>query len=73
MQLQAEREKFSEQRRTVKEEASAGSTGSPSVAVSMHVLGEKGTFSRRDVNKKLGSYGNQLTRGGPIKLGKNNG
>jgi hypothetical protein len=54
--------------RAIKEEASAGATGSPSVAVSMQTLGEKGSFSRREVNKKLSGYGNQLTRGGPVKV-----
>jgi hypothetical protein len=50
------------------EEASGGATGSPSVAVSMQVLGEKGAFSKKEVNKKIGSYTNVLTRGGVVKV-----
>jgi hypothetical protein len=50
----------------VKEDA--GVTGSSSVAVSMQSLGEKGDFSKKAVNKKLGGYTNMLTRGGPVKL-----
>jgi hypothetical protein len=57
-------------RSLMKEEASVGATGSPSVAVVNSVLGEKGTFSKKEVNKKLGSYTNQLTRGGLVKIGK---
>jgi hypothetical protein len=49
---------------------SEGASMSSSVAVVNSVLGEKGVFSRKDVNKKLGSYGNMLTRGGPVKVGK---
>jgi len=51
----------------IKEEATGGSTGSPSVAVSMQVLGEKGAFTQKEVNKRLGSYTNQLTLGGIVK------
>lgn len=50
------------------EDATGGSSMSSSVAVVMQELGEKGSFSKKDVNKKLGSYTNALTRGGPVKL-----
>jgi hypothetical protein len=52
----------------INEEATAGAMGSPSVAVVNSVLGEKGSFSRQEVNKKLSGYGNMLTRGGPVKI-----
>ena len=54
----------------LKEDASAGASGSSSVAVSMQTLGEKGSFSKKDVNKKLGGYSNMLSRGGIVKVGK---
>jgi hypothetical protein len=55
---------------TVKEDATGGSSMSSSVAVTPQTLGEKGTFSKKEVNKKLGNYSNVLTRGGPVKVGK---
>ena len=55
---------------TVKEDATGGSSMSSSVAVTPQTLGEKGTFSKKEVNKKLGNYSNVLTRGGPVKAGK---
>ena len=51
----------------IKEEASAGATGSPSVAVTMQTLGEKGSFTQKEVNKRLHGYTNQLTPGGIVK------
>lgn len=51
----------------IKEEASAGATGSPSVAVAMQTLGEKGSFTQKEVNKKLHGYTNQLSPGGIVK------
>ncbi|CAB5215133.1 hypothetical protein UFOVP190_410 [uncultured Caudovirales phage] len=55
---------------SLKEDATGGGTGSSSVAVTMQTLGEKGAFSKKEVNKKLGGYTNQLTSGGPVKIGK---
>jgi hypothetical protein len=52
---------------TVKEDATGGSSMSSSVAITPQTLGEKGTFSKKEVNKKLGGYSNVLTRGGPVK------
>jgi uncharacterized protein YeaC (DUF1315 family) len=54
----------------LKEDATGGGTGSSSVAVTMQTLGEKGAFSKKEINKKLGGYTNQLTSGGPVKIGK---
>ena len=48
-------------KRTVKENATGGATGAASVAVVSGALGEKGGFSRADLNKKLGGYSNRLT------------
>lgn len=59
-----------EYNKLIKEEATGGSTGSPSVAISMQTLGEKGAFSRRQVEKKLGGYTNQLSPGGVVKAKK---
>ena len=55
---------------SLNEEASGGATGSPSVAVTMSTLGDKGGFSKQDLKKKFGGYTNMQTRGGPVKLGK---
>jgi hypothetical protein len=52
-----------ESRRTVKENATGGATGASSVAVTIETLGDKGAFSKKDVNKKLSGYSNVLTRG----------
>jgi len=54
----------------IKEDATGGSSSSSVVATSMTALGEKGGFSKKDVNKKLGGYSNMLTRGGPVKAPK---
>jgi len=48
----------------------AGATCSGSIAVAVETLGEKGGFSKKDVTKRLGSYTNQLSRGGVVKVGK---
>lgn len=55
---------------SLKEDASAGASMSSSVAVSMETLGGKGGFSRQDVIKRLGSYGNKPRGAGPVKVGK---
>lgn len=65
-----ETEKKTEKKTKVKENATGGSSMSSSVAVTPQTLGEKGTFSKKEVNKKLGGYSNVLTRGGPVKAGK---
>jgi len=52
----------------IKEEATAGSSGSSSVAVTMQTLGEKGGFSKSDVHKKITGYSNMVSRGGPVKV-----
>ena len=51
-------------------ESDAGTTSSSVVAVSMETLGGKGGFSRQDVIKRLGSYGNKPRGAGPVKVGK---
>jgi hypothetical protein len=51
----------------LKENATGGATGSPSMAVSMTALGEKGGFSKADLNKKLGGYGNRLSNVKKVK------
>lgn len=55
---------------SLSEDASGGSSSSSTIAVSMETLGDKGTFSRRDVMKQLGSYGSKPKGAGPVKLGK---
>jgi len=60
-------EGLDEGKRTIKENASGGATGSPSIAVSMTALGEKGGFSKADLNKKLGGYGNRLSNVKKVK------
>ncbi|HET8688626.1 MAG TPA: hypothetical protein VFM18_18585 [Methanosarcina sp.] len=57
-------------KKEIKENATGGATGAGSVAVVSNTLGEKGAFSKKDVDKKLGGYSNMLTRGGPVKLHK---
>ena len=52
----------------IKEEATAGASGSSSVAVTMQTLGEKGGFSKSDVHKKITGYSNMVSRGGPVKV-----
>jgi len=55
---------------SLSEEASAGSSCSSTIAITPQTLGEKGSFSRKQVNKKIGNYTNVLTRGGPVKVSK---
>lgn len=55
---------------SLKENATGGATGAGSVAVVSGVLGEKGGFSKKDVDTKLAGYGNMLSRGGKVKVGK---
>jgi hypothetical protein len=59
-----------EYNKELNEDASAGATCSSVVAVSMETLGGKGGFSRQDVIKRLGSYGNKPRGAGPVKVGK---
>jgi hypothetical protein len=63
-------EQMFESKVSIKENATGGATGAGSVAVVSGALGEKGGFSKKDVDKKLGSYTNMLTRGGVVKAGK---
>ena len=56
--------------RHLTENATGGGTGASSVAVVTSSLGEKGSFSQKDVNKKLGGYSNMLSRGGKVTLPK---
>ena len=51
----------------VKEDATAGASGSSSVAVTMETLGSKGGFTKSDVHKKITGYSNMMSRGGPVK------
>ena len=55
---------------SLQEDASGGATGSSSVAVSMTSLNkeDKGSFSRNDVIKRLGSYGSKPLGAGPVKF-----
>lgn len=59
-----------EKKTKVKEDATGGGMGTGSVALVNSALGagDKGSFSKKEVNKKLGGYSNVLTRGGPIKV-----
>jgi hypothetical protein len=59
--------RMAEGKRTVKENATGGATGSPSISVSMTALGEKGGFSKSDLNKKLGGYSNRLSNVKKVK------
>jgi hypothetical protein len=52
----------------LKENATGGATGTGSVAVSMGTLGEKGGFTKQDVQKRLQGYTNALTTGGVVKV-----
>jgi hypothetical protein len=52
------------------EDATGGASMSSTVAVTPQSLGEKGSYTKKQVNKKLGSYTNMMTRGGPVKVGK---
>ena len=56
--------------KNIAEEASGGATMSSTIAVTPATLGEKGAFSKKEVNKKLGAYSNMLTRGGPVTVKK---
>jgi len=59
-----------EKKTKVKEDATGGGMGTGSVALVNSALGagDKGSFSKKEVNKKLGGYSNVLTRGGPVKV-----
>ena len=59
-----------EYNKELNEDATAGSSMSSTIAVSMETLGDKGGFSRQDVIKRLGSYGNKPRGAGPVKVGK---
>lgn len=54
-------------KQTVTEDATAGSSMTSTIAITPQTLGEKGTFSQKEVNKKLHGYTNQLTKGGIVK------
>jgi hypothetical protein len=45
----------------------AGSTSSSVVATTVQTLGEKGNFSKAEVNKRLTGYTNQMSPGGIVK------
>jgi hypothetical protein len=62
--------KSSEFIKPLKENATGGATGSASVAVSMGETGE-GTFTKKDIQKRLQGYTNALTPGGKVKVKKN--
>ena len=51
---------------SLNEDATAGATGSPSVAVS---FAQEGTFPK-EVIKRQKTYTNTLTKGGPVKIKK---
>ncbi len=51
----------------IKEDATAGSSSTSTMAVTVETLGEKGGFSKKDVNKRLAGYTNQLSPGGIVK------
>lgn len=53
---------------TVKEDATAGASGSSTVAVTVETLGEKGSFSKRDLNKKFAGYSNRMSNNKKIKV-----
>ena len=55
---------------SLNEEASGGASCSSTIAVTPQTLGEKGSFSQKQVNKKLGNYTNVLTCGGLVKVAK---
>jgi hypothetical protein len=56
------------------EEATAGASMSSTVATTVPTLGEKGSFSKKEVQKRLQGYTNALTPGGPVKIkAKSNG
>lgn len=57
--------KSTEFMKLIKEDATGMGTGS--IAVSTQTLGEKGAFTQKQVNKRLGSYTNQLSAGGIVK------
>jgi hypothetical protein len=62
--------KWAKEKGHIREDATAGASCSSTIAVTPQTLGEKGEFSKKEVNKKLGGYTNQLSRGGPVKIGK---
>ena len=45
----------------------AGATCSSAVATVVPPLGEKGALTKKEINKRLSGYTNQLTPGGIIK------
>lgn len=49
-------------------ESDAATSSSSSVAVVNSVLGEKDGFSRKDLIKRLGSYGSRPVGAGPVKF-----
>ena len=51
----------------IKENADCGTTASTSMAVTVETLGQKGSFTQKEVNKRLTGYTNQLTPGGIVK------
>ncbi|CAB4129358.1 hypothetical protein UFOVP112_456 [uncultured Caudovirales phage] len=51
----------------IKEDATGGGTCAAVVGVTVETLGQKGTFSKKDVDKKLAGYTNQLSPGGIVK------
>jgi predicted deacylase len=51
----------------IKEDATAGSSCTSTMAVTVETLGQKGSFSKQEVNKRLTGYTNQLTPGGIVK------
>jgi predicted deacylase len=51
----------------IKENATGGSTGASSMAVTVETLGQKGSFTQKEVNKRLNGYTNQLSPGGIVK------
>lgn len=55
---------------SLSEDATGGASCSSTVAVTPQSLGEKGAFSKKQVNKKLGGYTNMMSHGGPVKIGK---
>jgi hypothetical protein len=58
--------KSSEFIKLIKEDATGGSTSSPSVAISMENLG----VTPSEMIKRQKTYTNQLTKGGPVRVKK---
>jgi hypothetical protein len=53
---------------TVKEDATTGASGASTVAVTVQTLGEKGSFTRRDLNKKFAGYTNRVTNNKKVNV-----